>query len=72
MLGLSQKKGGIKVHSVVHANEGVPCDIQFTSAAKHDHLTVVCVKSSLDDPRYIIFCMFDTTETRLYVVDTHL
>jgi hypothetical protein len=32
-----RKKGGIKVHSVIHANEGVPCDIQFTSAAKHDH-----------------------------------
>ena len=31
-----------------------------------------CVKPSLDDPRYIIFCMFDTTETRLYVVDAHL
>ena len=22
-----KKKGGIKVHSVIHANEGVPCDI---------------------------------------------
>lgn len=32
----------------------------------------LCVKPSLDDPRYIIFCMFDTTETRLYVVDAHL
>lgn len=31
-----------------------------------------CIKPSLDDPRYIVFCMFDTTETRLYVVDTHL
>ena len=31
-----QKKGGIKVHSVVHANEGVPCDVQFTSAATND------------------------------------
>ena len=30
-------KGGIKVHSVIHANEGVPCYILFTSAAKHDH-----------------------------------
>ena len=28
-----RKKGGIKVHSVIHANEGVPCDVQFTSAA---------------------------------------
>ena len=26
-----KKKGGIKVHSVIHANEGVPCDVQFTS-----------------------------------------
>ena len=32
----SKKKGGIKVHSVIHANEGVPCDVQFTSAATND------------------------------------
>ena len=31
-----------------------------------------CVKPSLDDPRYIVFCMLDTTETMLYVVDAHL
>ena len=31
-----KKKGGIKVHSVIQANEGVPCDVQFTSAATHD------------------------------------
>ena len=31
-----KKKGGIKVHAVIHANEGVPCDIQFTSAATND------------------------------------
>lgn len=31
-----RKKGGIKVHSVIHANEGVPCDVQFTSAATND------------------------------------
>ena len=29
-------KGGIKVHSVIHANEGVPCDVKFTSAATND------------------------------------
>lgn len=33
-----KKKGGIKVHTVIHANEGVPSDIKFTSAA-----TNVCV-----------------------------
>lgn len=31
-----KKKGGIKVHSVIHANEGVPCDVRFTSAATND------------------------------------
>ena len=31
-----KKKGGIKVHAVIHANEGVPCDVQFPSAATND------------------------------------
>jgi len=31
-----KKKGGIKVHSVIHTNEGVPSDVRFTSAATHD------------------------------------
>ena len=31
-----KKKGGIKVHTVIHANEGVPSDMKFTSAATND------------------------------------
>ena len=31
-----KKKGGVKAHSIIHANEGVPSDIKFTSAATHD------------------------------------
>lgn len=31
-----KKKGGIKAHSVINANEGVPCDVKFTSAATND------------------------------------
>ena len=31
-----KKKGGIKVHTVIHANEGLPSDIKFTSAATND------------------------------------
>src|SRR5574344_2080196 len=31
-----KKKGGIKVHTVIHANEGGPSDIKFTSAATND------------------------------------
>lgn len=31
-----KKKGGIKVHTVIHANEEIPSDIKFTSAATND------------------------------------
>ena len=31
-----KKKGGIKVHANIHANEGVPSDIRFTLAATND------------------------------------
>lgn len=33
---IGKKKGGVKVHTVIHANEGVPSDVRFTSAATHD------------------------------------
>ena len=31
-----KKKGGLRVHTVIHANEGVPSDIKFTSVATND------------------------------------
>ena len=31
-----KEESGIKVHAVIHANEGVPSDIKFTSAATND------------------------------------
>ncbi len=31
-----KKKGGIKVHTIISANECVPCDVRFTSAATND------------------------------------
>lgn len=36
-----KKKGGIKAHTVICANEGVPCDVRFTSAATHDAFMLV-------------------------------
>ena len=36
-----KKKGGIKVHAIIHSNEGVPCDVQFTSAATNDSFMLV-------------------------------
>ena len=41
-----RKKGGIKVHAVIHANEGVPCDVQFTSAVTNDTFMLVPSKFS--------------------------
>lgn len=31
-----EKKGVIKVHTIIHANEGVPSDIKFTSVTIND------------------------------------
>jgi len=33
-----KKKGGIKVHTILKAEEGIPFSIEFTSAATHDHI----------------------------------
>ena len=33
---MGKKKGGIKVHKIINANEGVSYDTKFTSAATHD------------------------------------
>lgn len=32
-----KKKGGIKMHTMINAQEDVPCLVRFTSAATHDH-----------------------------------
>ncbi len=39
-----KKKGGIKVHTVLKAEEGVPYSIHFTSAATHDHVMLSKLK----------------------------
>lgn len=44
-----KKKGGLKVHTIINANEGVPCDVQFTSAATHDHFLLCPSKLNRDD-----------------------
>lgn len=36
-----KKKGGLKVHTVIHANEGVPSDICYTSAATNDSFMLI-------------------------------
>ena len=35
------KKGGLKVHVNIHANDGVPSDIRFTSVATNDSFMFV-------------------------------
>lgn len=41
-----KKKGGIKVHTVLKADQGVPHTIHFTSAATHDHVMLKKLKLS--------------------------
>ena len=36
-----RKKSGIKVHANIHANDGVPSDVRFTSAATNDSFMLV-------------------------------
>lgn len=38
---IGKKKGGVKVHTIIHANEGVPADVRFTSAATHDSFMLI-------------------------------
>lgn len=44
-----KKKGGIKVHTVIQANEGVPSDVCFTSAATNDHFLLAPERLKADD-----------------------
>ena len=72
-----RKKGGIKVHSVIHANEGVPCDVQFTSAATNDsfmlaprhysHAQIITM-----DRAYINYAKFEELSERDVVYVTKL
>jgi len=59
-----RKKGGIKVHTVIHANEGIPCDVKFTSAATHDSFMLAPDKFSRGeilaaDRAYIDYAKFE-------------
>lgn len=64
-----KKKGGLKVHSVIHANEGVPCDVRFTSAATNDSFMLVPSHYSHDeilalDRAYINYAKFEELTDR--------
>lgn len=72
-----RKKGGIKVHAVIHANEGVPCDVQFTSAATNDSFMLVPSKFSVKeiaamDRAYINYEKFEELTERNVVYVTKM
>ena len=59
-----KKKGGIKVHTVLKAQEGIPHSIHFTSAATHDHVMLSKLKLSQGvfiamDRAYIDYRVFE-------------
>ena len=64
-----KKKGGIKVHTNIHANEGVPSDIKFTSAATNDSFMLKPVNYSNGDiiaidRAYIDYAKFEELTNR--------
>ncbi|MDE6383937.1 MAG: IS4 family transposase, partial [Paramuribaculum sp.] len=72
-----KKKGGIKVHAVIHANEGVPCDVQFTSAATNDSFMLAPNHYSHNeivtlDRAYINYAKFEELTDRGVVYVTKL
>ena len=72
-----KKKGGIKVHAVIHANEGVPCDVEFTSAATNDSFMLVPSRFSEKeiaamDRAYINYEKFEELTSRNVVYVTKM
>ena len=72
-----RKKGGIKVHAVIHANEGVPCDVQFTSAATNDSFMLAPSHYKRDeitamDRAYINYAKFEELTDRGVVYVTKM
>lgn len=61
-----KKKGGIKAHTVIRAEDNQSCFIRYTESAKHDHLllkdlvlpqdSILCFeKGYVDYTRYEVF-----------------
>ena len=72
-----RKKGGIKVHAVIHANEGVPCDVQFTSAATNDSFMLAPNhykhnEITARDRAYINYAKFEELTDRFVVYVTKM
>lgn len=72
-----KKKGGIKVHGVIHANEGVACDVQFTSAATNDSFMLAPKHYSHNeimamDQAYINYAKFEELTDRGVVYVTKM
>ena len=64
-----KKKGGMKAHTCIHGNEGVPCDVEFTSAATHDHFMLCPGKLNKGDTlavdrAYIDYAKFEEMTQR--------
>lgn len=72
-----RKKGGLKVHAVIHANEGVPCDVRFTSAATNDSFMLAPSHYKRDeiaamDRAYINYAKFEELTERGVVYVTKM
>lgn len=72
-----RKKGGMKVHACIHGNEGVPYDVEFTSAATHDHFMLCPGKLNRGDVlavdrAYIDYAKFEEMTQRGVIYVTRM
>ena len=72
-----RKKGGVKVHANIHANESVPSDIKYTSAATNDSFMLrpsnySCGDILAIDRAYIDYAKFEELTTRGVVYVTKM
>ncbi len=72
-----KKKGGIKVHAVINANECVPCDVKFTSAATNDSFMLAPASYPNDslvamDRAYVSYEKFEVLTERNVIYVTKL
>ena len=69
-----KKKGGIKAHTIIKADENVPYLLRYTSAARHDHISLQEVDLPQDsiitfDKGYVDYAQYEKfTQARIWYV----
>lgn len=69
-----KKKGGIKAHTIIDSQDGMPCFVRYTEAARHDHVLLQDVSLPSDsilcfDKGYVDYQQYEVfTNKRIWYV----